>query len=114
MNSCGPPIPPPPLHTASLTKFGKPWAGCLASLDPAAPSSPAAPPHPSPALQSIDALCDALDEFTGGVVVISHDAQLLWRLCADQERSQVLIVDDGAITPYSGTYMHDSSWQALE
>jgi hypothetical protein len=40
-------------------------------------------------MQSIDALCDALDEFEGGVVVISHDAQLLQRLCADEERSQV-------------------------
>ena len=40
-------------------------------------------------MQSIDALCDAVEEFGGGVVVISHDAQLLSRLCADEERSQV-------------------------
>ena len=40
-------------------------------------------------MQSIDALCDAVGEFTGGVVVISHDAQLLSRLCADEEKSQV-------------------------
>jgi ATP-binding cassette subfamily F protein 1 len=40
-------------------------------------------------MQSIDALCDAVEEFEGGVVVISHDAQLLSRLCADEERSQV-------------------------
>jgi len=40
-------------------------------------------------MQSIDALCDAVEEFTGGVVVISHDSQLLSKLCADDERSQV-------------------------
>ena len=40
-------------------------------------------------MQSIDALCDAVEEFTGGVVVISHDSQLLSRLCMDEERSEV-------------------------
>eukprot|EP00775_Hariotina_reticulata_P013703 gene13703-13825_t len=55
-------------------------------------------------MQSIDALCDALDEFTGGVVVISHDSQLLSRLCADEERSEVWIVDDGKITFYNGDF----------
>ena len=42
-------------------------------------------------MQSIDALCDAVEGFGGGVVVISHDAQLLSRLCADEERSQVRV-----------------------
>ncbi|KAF8072920.1 ABCF4 [Scenedesmus sp. PABB004] len=55
-------------------------------------------------MQSIDALCDALDEFQGGVVVISHDSQLLSRLCADEERSEVWIVDDGKITFYNGDF----------
>ncbi|KAI8476381.1 MAG: P-loop containing nucleoside triphosphate hydrolase protein [Monoraphidium minutum] len=55
-------------------------------------------------MQSIDALCDAVEEFGGGVVVISHDAQLLSRLCSDEERSQVWIVDNGEITPYDGDF----------
>ena len=55
-------------------------------------------------MQSIDALCDAVDEFPGGVVVISHDAQLLSRLCADEERAEVWIVDEGRITKYDGDF----------
>lgn len=55
-------------------------------------------------MQSIDALCDALDEFQGGVVVISHDAQLLSRLCADEEHSQVLIVEDGTMKKFPGDF----------
>lgn len=55
-------------------------------------------------MQSIDALCDAVEAFEGGVVVISHDAQLLSRLCADEERSEVWIVDNGEITPYDGDF----------
>ena len=34
-------------------------------------------------MQSIDALADALEEFEGGVVIISHDARLLSRICDD-------------------------------
>ena len=55
-------------------------------------------------MQSIDALCDAVEEFTGGVVVISHDAQLLARLCADEERSEVWVVEDGRIRGYDGDF----------
>lgn len=33
--------------------------------------------------QSIHAMCDALDAFVGAVIVVSHDARLLRRLCAD-------------------------------
>ncbi|KAG1675121.1 hypothetical protein FOA52_003344 [Chlamydomonas sp. UWO 241] len=56
-------------------------------------------------MQSIDALCDAVEEFEGGVIVISHDAQLLSRLCADRERSQVLVVEDGKIRHYDGDFL---------
>mmetsp|Transcript_28799 Transcript_28799/g.52898 ORF Transcript_28799/g.52898 Transcript_28799/m.52898 type:complete len:685 (-) Transcript_28799:233-2287(-) len=55
-------------------------------------------------MQSIDALCDAVEEFSGGVVIISHDAQLLSRVCADEERSQVLVVEDGKIRSYPGDF----------
>mmetsp|Transcript_25706 Transcript_25706/g.56007 ORF Transcript_25706/g.56007 Transcript_25706/m.56007 type:complete len:749 (-) Transcript_25706:104-2350(-) len=55
-------------------------------------------------MQSIDALCDAVEEFEGGVIVISHDAQLLSRLCADEERSQVLVVEDGKLRQYAGDF----------
>ncbi|KAG2501866.1 hypothetical protein HYH03_000364 [Edaphochlamys debaryana] len=55
-------------------------------------------------MQSIDALCDALGEFEGGVIVISHDAQLLQKLCEDEERSQVLVVEDGKIRQYPGDF----------
>lgn len=37
--------------------------------------------------QSIDALAEALQQFEGGVVIISHDAQLLSRVC--DETSEV-------------------------
>jgi hypothetical protein len=40
-----------------------------------------------PVLQSIDALAEALQQFEGGVVIISHDAQLLSRVC--DETSEV-------------------------
>ncbi|GFH07514.1 uncharacterized protein HaLaN_02326, partial [Haematococcus lacustris] len=59
---------------------------------------------PNGAGKSIDALCDALEEYQGGVVVISHDAQLLSRLCMDEERSQVLVVEDGRIRQYGGDF----------
>lgn len=38
------------------------------------------------------------------MVVISHDSQLLSRLCADAERAEVWIVDDGKITFYDGDF----------
>lgn len=44
------------------------------------------PTTPRRELQSIDALGDAIEEFDGGVVIISHDARLLSRICDDGVR----------------------------
>lgn len=55
-------------------------------------------------MQSIDALCDAIEVFEGGVVVISHDAQLLSRMCEDETRSEVWIVEDGKVRSYPGDF----------
>jgi ABC-type multidrug transport system ATPase subunit len=55
-------------------------------------------------MQSIDALSDAIEDFEGGVIVISHDGQLLSRMCEDEERSEVWIVDGGEITFHKGGF----------
>jgi ATP-binding cassette subfamily F protein 1 len=54
-------------------------------------------------MQSIDALADAIEEFDGGVVIISHDARLLSRVC-DDEKSEVWIVEDGEVHPWDGDF----------
>lgn len=53
-------------------------------------------------MQSIDALSEALAEFEGGVIIISHDAQLLSHVC--DETSEVWVVDDGAVSTYDGYF----------
>ena len=55
-------------------------------------------------MQSIDALGDALDEFTGGVVLVSHDSRLISRVCEDEEKSEIWVVEDGTVTSYPGTF----------
>ena len=55
-------------------------------------------------MQSIDALADALDEFTGGVVLVSHDSRLISRVCENEERSEIWVVENGTVTPYPGTF----------
>ncbi|BAT86710.1 hypothetical protein LR48_Vigan09g276000 [Vigna angularis] len=55
-------------------------------------------------MQSIDALADALDEFTGGVVLVSHDSRLISRVCDDEERSQIWVVEDGTVKTFPGTF----------
>ncbi|KAK9820427.1 hypothetical protein WJX72_010224 [[Myrmecia] bisecta] len=55
-------------------------------------------------MQSIDALSDALEAFEGGVIIISHNSQLLSRVCDDAERSEVWLVEDGAVERYDGYF----------
>ncbi|KAI7733738.1 hypothetical protein M8C21_002958 [Ambrosia artemisiifolia] len=55
-------------------------------------------------LQSIDALADALDEFTGGVVLVSHNSRLISRLCDDGEKSQILVVENGSVEAFDGSF----------
>ncbi|KAF5733610.1 ABC transporter F family member 4 [Tripterygium wilfordii] len=55
-------------------------------------------------MQSIDALADALDEFTGGVVLVSHDSRLISRVCDDEERSQIWVVEDGTVMTFPGNF----------
>ncbi|KAL3619388.1 ABC transporter F member 4 [Castilleja foliolosa] len=55
-------------------------------------------------MQSIDALADALDEFTGGVVLVSHDSRLISRVCDNEERSEIWIVDNGTCEAFDGSF----------
>jgi len=55
-------------------------------------------------MQSIDALGEALAEFKGGVVLVSHDSRLLSTVCADETVSRVWVVDNGTVTFYPGEW----------
>ena len=44
-------------------------------------------------MQSID----APDEFTGGVVLVSHDSRLISRVCEDEEKSEIWVVEIGTV-----------------
>lgn len=79
--------------------LGAGWAQVCRPYPPTRPNRNAAP-----RTQSIDALADALEEFEGGVIIISHDARLLSRVCDNAERAEVWIVDNGQVDPYDGDF----------
>ncbi|PWA98256.1 hypothetical protein CTI12_AA020940 [Artemisia annua] len=55
-------------------------------------------------MESINALADALVEFSGGVVVVSHNSRLVSRVCEDQEKSEIWEVDNGRVERLDGSY----------
>ena len=54
-------------------------------------------------MQSIDALGDALDEFEGGVVLITHDAHICSKVL-DNEKSEIWVVDEGRVDKFAGDF----------
>jgi len=50
-------------------------------------------------IESIDALGDAINEFNGGVLIVSHDARLL-----TMTNCEMWLMDNQTITPIEGGY----------
>ncbi|ESQ45015.1 hypothetical protein EUTSA_v10011003mg [Eutrema salsugineum] len=54
--------------------------------------------------QTKDALAKALDEFTGGVVLVSHEPGLVSLVCKNVDKSEIWVVEDGTVTVFPGSY----------
>eukprot|EP01114_Cavostelium_apophysatum_P012967 TRINITY_DN303_c0_g1_i2.p1 TRINITY_DN303_c0_g1~~TRINITY_DN303_c0_g1_i2.p1 ORF type:complete len:1208 (-),score=596.96 TRINITY_DN303_c0_g1_i2:88-3711(-) len=50
-------------------------------------------------IESVDALAEALNEFEGGLILVSHDARLIREVCAD-----IWICGDNTVTIYDGDF----------
>ncbi|KAM0053604.1 putative ABC transporter, AAA+ ATPase domain, P-loop containing nucleoside triphosphate hydrolase [Helianthus debilis subsp. tardiflorus] len=55
-------------------------------------------------IHSINALADALDEFTGAVVLVSRDSKLVSRVCNVEEKSHIWVVGNGSVEEFDGTF----------
>ncbi|WOL01682.1 hypothetical protein Cni_G10399 [Canna indica] len=55
-------------------------------------------------MQSIDALADALQEFTGGVVLVTHDSGLISSVCNDGVKSEIWVVEEGTVRKFRGSF----------
>ena len=52
-----------------------------------------------PDIESIDALCEAINAYDGGMVVVTHDARLI-----EQTESQLWVVEDRDFRPWPGSF----------
>ena len=49
-------------------------------------------------METIDSLSEALNDFKGAVVVVSHDTRLIRNIS-----NQIMLVEDKTVNPYDGT-----------
>ena len=49
-------------------------------------------------------MADALDEFTGGVVLVNYDSRLISHVCEDEEKSEIWVVENGTVRNFPGTF----------
>jgi ATP-binding cassette subfamily F protein 2 len=49
-------------------------------------------------MESIDALAEAINEWSGGIVLVSHDFRLI-----SQVAEQILLCEGGKISPWEGS-----------
>lgn len=53
---------------------------------------------------TIDALAKSLNDFKGGIILSSHNSQLLSQVANDYEKSRIWIVNNGYIETYDGSF----------